>query len=112
MALFRKKADLISDRSRALNEEIAELEAEIKRLDSRLQEEPPLPRLRSTAIPHGNHTPHPTEPLEPKSMVSEPIFEEVKQNRLMAREEGEAAPETFNDLGVCKYDLAALFSRW
>src|SRR5262249_16994888 len=112
MALFRKKADLISDRSRALNEEIADLEAQIKRLDSRLVQEPSQPRLRSTAIPHGNHTPHPTEPSEPKSMVSEPIFEEVKQNRLMAREEGGTVPEHLNDLGVRKYDLAALFRRW
>ena len=33
MALFRKKPDPISDRARALNDEIAELEEQIKQLD-------------------------------------------------------------------------------
>ena len=37
MGFFRKKADPISDRSKALNAQIASLEAEIKKLDSRLQ---------------------------------------------------------------------------
>ena len=38
MAWFRKKPDPISDRARALNEEIARLGSQIQQLDARLQE--------------------------------------------------------------------------
>jgi hypothetical protein len=41
---------------------------------------------------------------------SEPVFEEVNRAKLAARDEGEA-PELFNELGVRKYDLPALFNR-
>jgi len=52
MAWFRKKTDPISDRARELNEEIADLEQKIKKLDSRLQSESEQsqPRLRSTVL--------------------------------------------------------------
>src|SRR5437899_8446954 len=52
MVLFRKKPDVISDRARALNDEIAQLEHQIKKLDAHLQREQEKPRLRSTALPH------------------------------------------------------------
>jgi hypothetical protein len=41
---------------------------------------------------------------------TEPVFEEVNRTKLVARDEGEA-PELFNELGVRKYDLPALFQR-
>src|SRR5690242_16355871 len=114
MALFKKKIDPISERAVALNAEIAELEAQIKQLDSQLQRngtEEPSPRLRSTALPHGA-TVHRIRELSPPPaaapVVEEPIFEEVDQNRLKARDEAPVAPEHFNDLGVRKYDLPAL----
>ena len=123
MALFRKKIDPISDRARALNSEIAALEAQIKRLDSHLQQPQPIPaaqpipdnpRLRSTALPHGA-TPHRIPELTPQpapaAAVHEPIFEEVDQDRLKARGEAPIAPEHFNELGVRKYDLPALLQR-
>jgi len=59
MAWLRKKTDPLSDRARALNDEIAQLESQIKKMDSRLEREKNQPRLRSTAMPHGetvNHT--------------------------------------------------------
>ena len=37
MGLLSKKRDPITDRAQALNDEIAELEAQIKKLDTRLQ---------------------------------------------------------------------------
>ena len=115
MAWFRKKPDPISDRARTLNQEIAELEAQIKKLDSRLQRNPAQPRLRSTAVPHGSNVPHSESapsatPAAP--VTHEPIFEDVDQDRLKARQEGVATPDHFNDLGVRKYDLPALFRRW
>ena len=57
MALFKKKADPLSERSRTLNSEIAALEAKIKALDSKLHDPPAKPRLRSTARPHGASLP-------------------------------------------------------
>jgi hypothetical protein len=112
MAWFRRKADLISDRARVLNQEIAALESQIKTLDARLQRHQAQPRLRSTALPHGSTVSHPApEPSGPSPAVDEPIFENVDQNRLKARPEPTNTPEHYNDLGVRKYDLPALFGR-
>ncbi|MDB6016755.1 MAG: hypothetical protein JWR19_1244 [Pedosphaera sp.] len=145
MGWFKKKTDPISDRARALSSEIAALEAQIKKLDSKLEPTPPQPpppattplppqpqpqvqpkpqpspssgpRLRSTAHPHGaapHATPQPptaTTPPPPPSGPSEPIFEEVDQDRLKDRQEPASTPDHFNELGVRKYDLAALFRR-
>ena len=109
MAPAKKKTDPISDRSRALSDQIAALETEIKKLDAQLQRVP-APRLRSTAIPHGatvsrTHEPAPPAPPPP---VHEPVFEEVKPLRETAET---ATPDQFNELGVRKYDLPALFNR-
>jgi hypothetical protein len=107
MGWSKKKADPISERAQALTDQIAALEAQIKRLDSKLGSVPAAPRLRSTALPHGAPTVvHPSAP----AAAEEPIFEEVNQNRLNSRSEP-AAPEHFNDLGVRKYDLAAFLQR-
>lgn len=120
MGLFNKKTDPISERARALNDEIAALEAQIKRLAR--QEQPPAPignapRLRSTAMPHGPttqlhaHAPQPQQPPQPQPQPKsrEPIFEEVDLKRLQKNET--ATPEHFNDLGVRKYDFVALVQR-
>src|ERR1039458_6815087 len=82
MAFAKKKVDLISDRSRALNEQIAALESEIQKLDTQLQRAP-TPKFRSTAIPHGatvarTHEPAPSPPPQP---AQEPVFEKVNPLR-------------------------------
>ena len=97
-----KKADPISERARALNDQIASLEAEIKRLDSQLQHTP-APRLRSTAMPHGATVARTHEPPP-----HEPVFEEVKPMRTA---DETAPPDQFNELGVRKYDLPGLLGR-
>ena len=117
MALFKKKIDPISERAVALNAEIAELESQIKRLDSQLQRNhapEEQPRLRSTTLPNGatvHRLPDLSAPPVAPPVAEEPIFEEVDQNRLKARDESPVAPEHFNDLGIRKYDLPALVHK-
>jgi hypothetical protein len=116
MGWLKKKSDPVSERARALNSEIAALEAQIKQLDDRLHRGPGQPRLRSTAVPHGttiSHT-HPlieTDRLGAAPVHSEPVFEEVNQDRLSTRAELGNAPEMFNELGVRKYDFPGLLRR-
>jgi hypothetical protein len=116
MAWFRKNSDPLSDRARALNDEIADLESQIKKLDARLQENQSdtQPRLRSTAIPHGatlSHEMHdPTEPA-PIRKAHEPIFEDVDVDRLKDKSEATTTPMHYNELGMRKYDLPALLRR-
>jgi hypothetical protein len=109
MALSKKKSDPISDKARALTDQIAALEAEIKTLDTQLTRSPE-PKFRSTALPLET-LPRPAEKPAPVApQPTEPVFEEVNRTKLAARDEGEA-PELFNELGVRKYDLPALFQR-
>ena len=118
MGWFRKNPDPISDRARTLNDEIARLESQIKKLDARLQRNGSHPRLRSTALPHGptiNRATPPDSnaaPPAPSPTAHEPIFEEVDQDRLEARGEAGTTPEYYNELGVRKYDLLALVRRF
>jgi len=110
MASAKKKAkknDPISERARALNDQIASLEAEIRRLDSELQHTP-VPRLRSTAVPHGATVARAPVPPAPPPAPPEPVFEEVKPVRPSAEAD---TPEHFNELGVRKYDLPGLLGR-
>jgi hypothetical protein len=103
-----KKPDPISDKARALNDQIAALEAEIKRLDTQLQRNP-SPKFRSTATPQGATIPRAEKPAPPPPK-SEPVFEEIKVKPLQARDDSET-PDHFNELGVRKYDLPALWNR-
>ena len=110
MALLKKKADPISDRARVLNDQIAALESEIKKLDTQIQRAP-APKFRSTAMPHGATVTRPAEsPLAPKSAAHEPVFEKINQEPLQSRADAESA-DHYNDHGVRKYDLPALWSR-
>jgi len=110
MAFPKKKPDPISDKAQALNAEIAALEAEIKKLDLQVARKS-VPKFRSTSTPQGETISRAVEkpaPVPPP-MLGEPVFEVVNGARL-ARAEAEA-PELFNELGVRKYDLPALFGR-
>ena len=110
MALSKKKADPIAARARTLNDQIAALETEIKKLDTQIQRAP-APKLRSTAIPHGETITRKTEPPPaPKPVSHEPVFEEISSKSIQARAEAES-PDHYNELGVRKYDLPALWGR-
>ena len=111
MAFPKKKADPISARARTLNDQIAALESEIKKLDTQIQRAP-SPKLRSTAIPHGATVPHSPEKAAPAPAPAthEPVFEEISFKSISARAEAES-PDHYNDFGVRKYDLPALWGR-
>ena len=109
MGLLNKKPDLISDKARALNDEIAALEAEIKKLDTQLARTP-SPKFRSTATPPGATPPRAAEKPAPPPPKTEPVFEEIKRGPL-THVAGLETPEIFNELGVRKYDLPALWNR-
>jgi hypothetical protein len=112
MAWLTRKPDPIAERARDLNDEIARLESQIKELDARVQRDQSQPRLRSTALPHGSTVSHATPaPASSLPAAEEPIFEEVDQDLLKARNEAAATPEHYNELGVRKYDLPALLRR-
>ena len=108
--LSKKKPDPISDKARSLEAEIAALEAEIKKLDTQLARTP-SPKFRSTAAPPGATVPRAAEkPPPPPPPKAEPVFEEIKRGPL-APVAGNETPEIFNELGVRKYDLPALWHR-
>jgi hypothetical protein len=106
MGLFRKKADPISNRARALNAEISALEARIKRLNQQVQSGQG-PRLRSTVYPGGPGGPGKSPAAAPAA--SEPIFEEV--GKLTDSSDAAVTPQHFNELGVRKFDLPAVWQR-
>ena len=77
MSLFRKKPDLLSDRARALEAEIAALQTQIKQAEAGQPLWPGTPKLRSTTLPSGVKA-------ESVSAPAAPVFEDVDQKRLKA----------------------------
>jgi hypothetical protein len=116
MGWLKKKSDPVSDRAQALSSEIAALEAQIKQLDEQLHHAPEPLRLRSTAVPHGatvSHIPVGTEPAREARPAarSEPVFEQINQERITVPNEMPNSPEHYNEFGVRKFDFPALMQR-
>jgi hypothetical protein len=107
MGFLRKKSDPISDRTHALNAEIAALQGEIKKLNAGLEQTKTQPRLRSTALPHSMA---PSPPAAPAGHTE--VFETVDHERITAPAENQSSPEHYNDLGLRKYDLVAVWRRF
>ena len=139
MGWFKKKSDPITERARALNEQIANLEAQIRELNAhpadpdvsgKLAEAapeieelpPPAPapapkhpgpgptaRLRSTAFPLGPNIPTPSEPY-PTAANKGPVFDSVQKNPFRSGHEREAPPP--KELDVRKSDLPNTWRRF
>lgn len=109
MGFFKKKTDPISDRSKALNAQIASLEAQIKALDRKLHETPSRSSGRPTAVAPG---PGAGNGRRGPAPAREPVFEPVDRRHLAHAPAPEHTPDHFNDLGVRKYDLAAAWRRF
>lgn len=113
MGWFKKKSDPVSERAQALSSEIAALEAEIKQLDEQLHHPPEQLRLRSTAVPHGasNGRAAAEAAAAPQAGRSEPVFEQISQERITAANEMPNAPEHYNEFGLRKFDFPAALQR-
>jgi len=132
MGFFKKKADPISERAKALNDQIAALEAEIQRLSEnghsaesnraapppaapRPKERPssPQPKLRSTTLPHGHggSTVHAqnTDPGAERQPVEEPVLEDLNPFRHPA----DVAPPTATkpSLGLREAESLTVWER-
>jgi hypothetical protein len=110
MAWFRKKADPIAERKRALNYEIAALEHKIRKYESQIGATPTPSgaRFRSTAVPRQPAPDRKQIPVEPVA----PVFEKVDTKQLMKPAETPSTPEHYNEFGVRKFDLPGLLKRW
>jgi len=116
MSWLKKKPDPISARARALNSEIAALQTQIKKLDSKLERNQAHPRVRSTTLPHGDRQAHPpatvtATPPPPPAPSREPIFEDLENRDLKSPGELPSTPEHYNEFGERKYDATALAAR-
>ncbi len=105
MKVFGKKEDPISARSKALNAQIAQLENQIKELNTRLPTNPGAPKVRSTAYPQ-NHQSAPAPDLQP------PIFEKVESSGVKKLMEPASSANYYNDQGLRKFDLSSFVRRF
>lgn len=103
MGWFRKKQDPLSERARALEAEIAALQAQIRQAESDVA----VPRLRAPALPGGAKSGTPAAPS------TEPVFETVDQHRL--KTPAAAAPTSalpHPDLGLRQPGLSGSLLRF
>jgi cell division protein FtsB len=108
MSWLKRKPDPLSERAKALSAEIAALEAQIHRLDTQSQQGPAPPRPSAAAA---LRNPEPERPAAPKTAAGgEPFFEPGGQAMLKSESEP-STPQHYNELGLRKYDLAALCER-
>lgn len=108
MAWFKKKADPISERARALNQEIAALEARIRDMDSRAERE--AARQKAGEVLPASEPALPA-PAAVKTAPPQEVFEDIDQGLLKSRNESAHSPAHFNELGVRKYDFPAFLRR-
>lgn len=122
MGLFSKKADPIASKAKELEEQIAQVQLQIKKLNRKLETPesepaPPQPAARTNGHEHILAPPSVRSSVSPQGQRSaqirniprEPIFESVEQAAPAAATDQSKAQ--FNDLGVRKYDLPGAWRR-
>jgi hypothetical protein len=124
MGLFSKKADPIASKAKELEEQIAQVQLQIKKLNRKLdnpEPEPPSatpqpapktnghnPLLSSPSV-RSSVSPHSPRASQIRNVPREPIFESVEQSAPATASDPSKAQ--FNDLGVRKYDLPGAWRR-
>lgn len=113
MSWLKKKPDPITERAKALNSEIAALEAQIKKLDTQLQRGQPPARVRSTALPRSHVAQSANAVTAPPAppVSREPIFEDLENRDLKSPSPPVNTPELYNEHGVRKFDMTAAVAR-
>ena len=106
MRFFKKKPDPISDRAKALNAEIAALEAQIKKLAASVEQPSSQPRPNSRSATAGLTSSHLA-----RANPREPIFEEIDRERLTAPSDSTSRPAKEENLGVHRFSVTATWQR-
>ena len=113
MALFGKKPDRITARSKELSAEISALESKIRQLSGQIEHAKAHPRVRSTAVPHGGMiVAEPPAALTGLPPARDPIFEPLDHQQVKAPADRETGASHYNELGVRKYDLLGALRRF
>lgn len=110
MALFRRKADPVSERARALNSEIAALQAEIQKHESLLGQTVSRSERRDSPFAQSTSQEQPPQPRA-QTVRPELDIEDVDQRPLTNVTGTPPDPVHLNELGMRKYDLPSFFSR-
>ncbi|MBI4657426.1 MAG: hypothetical protein HY735_01030 [Verrucomicrobia bacterium] len=104
----------MSDRSRALEAQIAALEAQIKQLSQRAEKEQSQPHVRSRVVPQSSQGQKALGFSPPNASVTgghEPVFEPVDHRTMASFSQSETGSSHYNDLGMRKYDLVGAWRR-
>ncbi len=106
MGLFRKKADPISERAKALQQEIAALESQIQKLSVQVEQRDVLAELDASPL----HDEVSVLTSTKSTAVAEPVFEEMEPV-VKLQPEPIVAPQIYNEHGVRKFDLPGALRR-
>jgi hypothetical protein len=107
MALFKKKADPISERAKTLNAEIAALQTQIRKLSARVEQGASRPRLRQGAPSAGQAYAEASKQNAPG-----PIFEQIDRQRLKAGISMTSSGVGKGNPEVDKHSLLAVWQRF
>lgn len=105
MRLFQHKVDPISERERALKDEMRALEDQIAALNDEAKQTEQLPRVRSTVRPRA------LPARNPFATGQEVVFESVDNEPITEPEPLDVASAHFNEQGLRKLDVIQLFRR-
>jgi len=106
MGLFKRKMDPIDEHARMLDAEIAAMQAKIDKLVASMASTKAQPHVRSTTLPAGKPV-----AAHGRSAGQEPVFELVDHQRIANPAEAANTPAHYNDLGLRKFDLPAVWQH-